>query len=800
MIYRLEIWRRKVRQFFNRSEMLRRMLRLPAEQSWGPGVVLIQLDGLAYDQLKRAITQGRMPFVQRLLQKENYEMARFYSGLPATTPAVQGELHYGVPCAVPSFGYLDRKSRRFRIMYECEAVKEVEADLRSRGEEPLLRGGSSWVNVYSGGAACEETHFCAATLSMRDMFMPASLATGITIALVHFMATLRVVFLLFLESIRSIYDMLKGVAKGESFQKEFKFILSRVFVGTVLREATQIGAGVDMARGLPIIHLNFLGYDERSHRRGPGSVFAHAELRRLDDTIKRLYRSAQNAHRRDYQVLLFSDHGQETARSYEEHHAGGLGQAVYNGLKALDEKIPAKFSVLRDVGSRTSWLASSERVRKFLEAQEKPEYVPPGEEGAFAITARGPVAHIYLAKPLSLEQKRIFADYLVHKADVPGVLYPVAKDELVWHHAQGWVVLPRDADSFLPHIQGLRQEIARDLVRLCQHPNAGDLVLLGWHPERHPCTFPLERGAHGGPGLEETGGFALLPANTRIPVEAEKFLRPATLRQTIMDILGRKRIIAPRRSARRVRSLRVMTYNVHSCIGLDGKVAPERIIRAIRSFDPDIVALQEIDLGRARTRRHDQAKLIAEELEMQATFCCTMQKGEELYGHALLSRLPVEVLKSGLLCGGAVGSFGETRGALLVKARMDTGNLYVLNTHFGLRRRERASQVADLLGPNWLGQIPRDEPLIVCGDFNMIPGSQPYRILTARVHDAQLLVKNHRPLNTFTTLLPFSRIDHIFVSDHFEVHEARVPQNSVTRVASDHLPLISELSFRANGS
>ena len=790
--------RRRLRRAFDRSEWLRRLLRLPATETWGPGVLLIQLDGLSYDQLKRAITHGRMPFLGRLLKRENYELTSFYPGLPATTPAVQGELYYGVRCAVPSFGFLDRKQKKFRIMFDWEAVNEVEEGLAAGGEEPLLAGGSSWVNVYTGGAAPENCHFCAASLSPKKMLTVSALGIGLSIVVLHFLATLRVVFLLFLEFFRALYDLVKGVLKGENFLKELKFIISRLFVGTVMREVVQIGAGVDLTRGLPIIHVNFLGYDERAHRRGPGSAFAHAELRRIDDTIKRLFRSAHNAHRRDYQVLIYSDHGQETVRSYEEDHPGaGLGQTIYNGLRELDTEIPSKFSVLRDVGSRTSWLASSEHVRKFLEAQEKPEHIAPEGDGAFAITARGPVAHIYLAKPLSVEQKRIFAEWLVRKGDIPGVLYARSQSEIVWHHFKGETLMPSGADSFLPHPDGWKLEIAQDLVRLCHHPNAGDLVLLGWHPERHPWTFPVERGAHGGPGLEETSGFALLPAHTRIPAEAELFLRPLTLRATILNILGRKPLPARRRTTPRqkVRKLRVMTYNAHSCIGLDGHVSPERIARVIAGFDPDIVALQEIDLGRARTRHHDQAKLIAEALEMQATFCCTKEKGDELYGHALLSRLPTQVIKSGLLCNGAIGSFGEARGALLVSATMDTGTFYLLNTHFGLGRRERASQVADLLGPNWLGQVPMDQPLILCGDFNTLPGSHAYRVLTSRVHDAQLLVKDHRPLNTFTTLLPFTRIDHIFVSPHFEVYEARVPQNAVTRVASDHLPLIVDLFF-----
>jgi endonuclease/exonuclease/phosphatase family metal-dependent hydrolase len=78
----------------------------------------------------------------------------------------------------------------------------------------------------------------------------------------------------------------------------------------------------------------------------------------------------------------------------------------------------------------------------------------------------------------------------------------------------------------------------------------------------------------------------------------------------------------------------------------------------------------------------------------------------------------------------------------------------------------------------------------------MMPGSVPYRALAARLHDVQLRVHNNRPMNTFAALFPFSRIDHIFVSRHFEVEKVRVPQNSLTRVASDHLPLVADLRLR----
>jgi endonuclease/exonuclease/phosphatase family metal-dependent hydrolase len=229
---------------------------------------------------------------------------------------------------------------------------------------------------------------------------------------------------------------------------------------------------------------------------------------------------------------------------------------------------------------------------------------------------------------------------------------------------------------------------------------------------------------------------------------------------------------------------------------MDGKISPHRIARIIETYHPDIVALQEIDLGRARSRGHDQARMIAEELQMQVCFCPTVTRGSELYGHALLSRHPIEVLCNGPLCGDSDSLRREPRGALLVRTGPPDGQVYVLNTHFGLARPERAAQMTDLLGKKWLGGLALDHPLMVCGDFNMLPGSVPYRALAARLQDVQRSMKNFRPRKTFSVAVPFGRIDHIFVSSHFSVTKVLVPQTRLTRVASDHLPLIADLTLK----
>ena len=167
------------------------------------------------------------------------------------------------------------------------------------------------------------------------------------------------------------------------------------------------------------------------------------------------------------------------------------------------------------------------------------------------------------------------------------------------------------------------EEVSRDLVALCHHPDAGKFVLLGWRPKGRPLSFPVENGAHAGPGYEETRAFALLPADAPLRRHGRRYLRASDLREAALHVLGRAPLpetARPPRPLKRRNTLRVMTYNVHSCIGMDGRLSTSRIARIIAQCRPDVVALQELDVGRGRTGGIDQAHAIAQELEMEFHF------------------------------------------------------------------------------------------------------------------------------------------------------------------------------------
>ncbi len=793
MLARIESYLHRLRRRLSRSEWAVRLLRLePSEgTAESPGLLLVQIDGLSRAQLERAITTGRMPYLARLLRQEGAELHTFYPGLPTTTPAVQAELYYGARCAVPAFRFYSRSDRRLVRMWDPERAKACETEC-GRQAEGLLRGGSSWSNIYSGGAGAADSHFCTASVGLGDLWRARLLARLPFFVVFYLPSLLRITVAMLQEAGRAIADFCRALGQGRNAGREGLLIFSRVFVGVGLQELVRIGARIDLARGLPIVHLNFLSYDERAHRRGPGSRLALASLRSIDRTLRSLARAAYRSTRRDYAVWIFSDHGQEATRPYGDGAPGGIEAAVHRAV-ATTRRADAPWR--RQAPEESHW---SHQVRgrggEKRRARARTDDQLTAEEAAtFAVAAMGPLGHVTFARPRSAAELRALAQQLVRDEGVPGVLVRGPEGRGTWFHARGETAVPEGVPALLPHPEPLRAEIAADLARLCHARDAGDLVLSGWSPwEDVARSFVPERGAHGGFGPHESQGFLLLPARTPLPPGTEHYVRPEALRSAAEFHLGRSTGLQPRAYAARPVDLRIMTYNVHGCGGLDGRISPRRIARIVRAEDPDVVALQEIDLGRRRSRAEDQAGLIARELGFHVVFCPTVTRDREHYGHAVLSRFPLHVVKRLRLPHDPASWWQEPRSALWVRIAVGGGPVNVITTHLGLGPAERTAQMQALLGADWIGGIPPEEPVVLCGDFNALPGSRPYRLAAQLLRDVQS-GGGHRPLGTFSAQQPLVRLDHVFMSAHFERIAVRVVRNDATRVASDHLPLVADL-------
>jgi endonuclease/exonuclease/phosphatase family metal-dependent hydrolase len=244
------------------------------------------------------------------------------------------------------------------------------------------------------------------------------------------------------------------------------------------------------------------------------------------------------------------------------------------------------------------------------------------------------------------------------------------------------------------------------------------------------------------------------------------------------------------------RRLCVATYNVHGCVGMDGQRSEARIAKVIASMPADIVGLQELDLGRERSACADQAALIAEKLGWKYYFHPAIRRGDEQYGNAIMSRFPIALKRAAEMPGAPPWYCREQRSAIWIQAQTDLGSVHIINTHFGLAHSERALQAKLLIGPEWLGSVPPDEPAILLGDFNSVRTSRAYRVIAARLYNVRALVRPSQAFRTFPTGFPFLAVDHIFVNAALSPTQLNVHRTPLTRLASDHFPLVCELTLK----
>jgi endonuclease/exonuclease/phosphatase family metal-dependent hydrolase len=237
-----------------------------------------------------------------------------------------------------------------------------------------------------------------------------------------------------------------------------------------------------------------------------------------------------------------------------------------------------------------------------------------------------------------------------------------------------------------------------------------------------------------------------------------------------------------------------MTWNVHHCVGIDRKHSPERIADVIRALEPDVVALQEVETDHPRSDRIHQPRHIADLVDMDVIYHPARLRSGAGFGNATLTRHTIRARQGGLLPRHPVLRL-QTRGALWATVRIGHDDIQLINTHLGLLGRERLRQASALCGGDWLGHPDcATTPRIVCGDFNATPACASYRHFAGHLRDAQ----EDDPRSTWPSPLPFRRLDHVFVCDNLSVRNVEVPRNALTKVASDHLPVVVDLEVKTS--
>lgn len=239
--------------------------------------------------------------------------------------------------------------------------------------------------------------------------------------------------------------------------------------------------------------------------------------------------------------------------------------------------------------------------------------------------------------------------------------------------------------------------------------------------------------------------------------------------------------------------LRIVTYNIHKCRGMDGRHSPSRIAEILRDVKADIIALQEVLSIEGVHRHRDQARYFAEELGLHLRVGANRRLQGGLYGNIVLSRLP--------LIGGANYDLSvegrEKRGC--IRADVDVGNgrvLHLFNLHLGTALRERRRQGRTLIDARIIENPELLGPRVVLGDFNDWTQGLAAQFLAARLSSVDIRTHLNRS-RTYPGLLPLIHLDHIYFDDVLDLERLILHRTRKTLMASDHLPLVAD--FRVLG-
>lgn len=223
--------------------------------------------------------------------------------------------------------------------------------------------------------------------------------------------------------------------------------------------------------------------------------------------------------------------------------------------------------------------------------------------------------------------------------------------------------------------------------------------------------------------------------------------------------------------------LTVVSYNVHECVGTDGRRDLDRIARVIQELNADIVGLQEVDFSPLEANKSHQLNYLAAATGLHAVAGPTFQRVNAEFGNALLTRPEINTLELHDV------SFPgrQPRGVIDAVIAFEGKTVRVLVTHLGLHARERRHQVRLLL--RILSQHHENHCTVLLGDINeWRPQGFAIRMLNARLGRGI-------SARTFPSVYPVFALDRLWVSPRAALVEKTIPHHRLARVASDHLPI-----------
>ncbi len=289
---------------------------------------MLQIDALAYAELRRAIELGYCPTIEQMVREEGYTLRSWFCGLPSATPYCQAGFFHGENDGIPAFRFYDKTEQRVITCNTPAGVQYIRDRITAPG---ALAGGSSYVNLLDGDA--QTVAFTVATREQASVFARLGGWRMAMLMLMHPIRVLRMGVQAALEWLREDYERSIAELTGRRTHSEGLFPFIRVLTGVIVRELQTMAILLDVYLGVPIIYSTFMQYDELGHHFGPASFQALRDLRRTDARIREIRRMMRNAGGREYDLVILSDHGMTPSVSYRVRFGETLGTTIEHVLQ-----------------------------------------------------------------------------------------------------------------------------------------------------------------------------------------------------------------------------------------------------------------------------------------------------------------------------------------------------------------------------------------------------------------------------------------------------------------------------------
>jgi uncharacterized membrane protein YvlD (DUF360 family) len=533
------VWQRQtVRRMVNRLE--------PPTPTDVPGILFLQIDGLAEPVVRQAMADGHAPTLARWVRDGSHRITGWECDLSSQTGASQAGILHGNNRNMPAFRWYDKEAGKVFTSNRPKDAAEIEAR-QSDGHGLLADGGVSRSNVFSGDSV--ESAITFSTLLDRSKHSHKTANYFLSDPY----AVSRLITLTIADAWREIVDRRETRRRDvvPRLKRGGIYPILRAATTTILRDLTIYTLMSDVYRGVPSAYADFVGYDEVAHHSGLFASTALDTLRRLDTQLARLEYAIAEAPR-PYHVVVLSDHGQTQGSTFLQRYDMSLEDLVDSLIDAdIDIAVPEMSSegwgnlngalteAVRDKDSRVGKLLATVTRNRMVDgdvvlgpahddelaAATGTDETSKADVVVLASGNLGLVSFTDIDGRATIEQLGVqFPGLVAGLAEHPGIGFVLVRSETLGGlviGGRGIRYLSDDRVEGEDPLAGFGPNAADHLRRTDSFTNAPDILVNSFYDPHadEGAAFEELIGFHGGMGGNQTHPFLLFPSGFPLPDE-----------------------------------------------------------------------------------------------------------------------------------------------------------------------------------------------------------------------------------------------------------------------------------------